>query len=302
MRKVFLAFALCLSASAFAQVLNVTSVEKVNIPANPAAKVAAISPQGDYLLLTTDVNKGLTKFDLATNAQTTLTDALGAGYDVKISQDGQNVVYREKSFGTNKLSHTSLNVVNVASGAKRQLVAATRNLQGVAVEQATVAAINGGRMSAKALGAGKAQVTVPVLSINNRNLMITRGNKAKKFNPNGDQLSYLWPSVSPDGTKALYYVAGQGTFVCNLDGTGLKHIGNFRAPKWYDNETVLGMNDEDDGELIYASTIVAANLAGQQQVLTDGSVIAMYPQASAASGKIAFSTPAGEAYIINVSK
>ena len=73
-----------------------------------------------------------------------------------------------------------------------------------------------------------------------------------------------------------------------------------RAPVWYDDNTVVGMIDLDDGEFIYASTIVAATLDGKTQTLTDDSTIAMYPHA--ADGKIAFSTPAGDAYIINVTK
>ena len=73
-----------------------------------------------------------------------------------------------------------------------------------------------------------------------------------------------------------------------------------RAPVWYDDNTIVGMMDKDDGEFIYASTIVAATLEGTTQVLTDDSSIAMYPHAT--SGKIVFSTPAGEAFIINVTK
>ena len=60
------------------------------------------------------------------------------------------------------------------------------------------------------------------------------------------------------------------------------------------------MMDLDDGEFIYASTIVAATLDGKTQTLTGDDIIAMYPHAT--DGKIAFSTPAGEAYIINVTK
>ena len=47
-------------------------------------------------------------------------------------------------------------------------------------------------------------------------------------------------------------------------------------------------------------TEIAATLEGTTQVLTDDSSIAMYPHAT--SGKIVFSTPAGEAFIINVTK
>ena len=58
MRKLLFALALGFSMSAMGQVLNVTSIEKVNLPSQAA--VAAISPQGDYLLLTSATNQGLT--------------------------------------------------------------------------------------------------------------------------------------------------------------------------------------------------------------------------------------------------
>lgn len=302
MKNVFLTLALCASFSCMAQVFTVGSIEKVNIPVNANAKVAAISPQGDYLLLTDASNQGLAKYDLRTSTTTTLSTAPSAGYDVKISQDGQTVVYREASFDKNHFRHVALQSKNLTSGASQQLVAPTRDLQGVAVEGATAAYVNKGKMKAKALGTAKAAVPAPVLSINNRQLMITRDGKTTVFSPNGTDQSYIWESVSPDGTKALYFVMGHGTYVCNIDGTGVKKIGNMRAPKWWDNNTIVGMMDYDDGEAVYASTIVAADLNGNNQTLTDGSQIAMYPEVSPASGKIVFSTPAGEAYIINVTK
>ena len=83
MRKVLIALALGFSMSAMGQVLQVTSVEKVNLPEQ--ASVAAISPQGDYLLLTSATNQGLTKFDLSTNQSQVLSTAPSAGHNVKIS-------------------------------------------------------------------------------------------------------------------------------------------------------------------------------------------------------------------------
>ena len=68
MKKVLLALALCVSFSGMAQLVNVTSIDKVNIPESSVNKVAAISPQGDYILVTTDYNQGLTKYDLSTGA------------------------------------------------------------------------------------------------------------------------------------------------------------------------------------------------------------------------------------------
>ena len=297
MRKLLFALALGFSVSAMAQVLQVTSIDKVNLPQQAA--VAAISPQGDYLLLTSATNQGLTKFDLNTNQSQVLSTAMSAGHNVKISPDGQTVVYREGSFNDKRLRLSSLKSVNLATGASQVLVKPTRDLQGYAVDATSAGAVNKGKFSKKAIGSAKAQ-NLPVLSLDKGKLMITINGKTRNLSPNGTQYSYLWSSLSPDGTKVLFYQSAHGTYVCDLDGSNVRKVGQMRAPEWYDNNTIVGMMDLDDGEFIYASTIVAATLDGTTQVLTDDSTIAMYPHA--ADGKIAFSTPAGEAYIINVTK
>ena len=301
MRKVLLAFALSASLCGFAQIFNVGEVTKVNLPANVDNLVAGISPDGSYLLVTNSANKGLAKFDLATSQSQVLSTAPGAGFDAQISQDGNTVVYRENSFTANHLRKVALNSKNLATGEVTNLVAPTRDLQGVAVEGTTANVVNKGKFSAKGLNGAKA-VKAPVLSINNRQLMITKDGKTSVFSPNGQQFSYIWQSVSPDATKALYFVCGVGAFVCNLDGSNIKSLGLVRAPQWYDNNTVVGMQDKDNGEYILSSKVVAVTLDGTMQTLTSDDVIAMYPYASPATGKIAFSTPAGEAYIINVNK
>ena len=297
MRRILFALALGFSLSAMAQVLNVTSIQKVNLPEQ--ASVAAISPQGDYLLLTSATNQGLTKLDLATNQTQVLSTAPSAGHNVKISPDGKTVLFREGSFNEKKLRLSSLKSVNLASGESQVLVKPTRDLQGYAVDATSAGAVNKGKFSKKAIGAAKAQ-NLPVLSINKGQLMITVGGKTRQLSPNGTQFSYMWPSLSPDGTKVLFYQAAHGAYVCNLDGSNVRKVGKMRAPVWYDDNTVVGMMDLDDGEFIYASTIVAATLDGTVQTLTGDDTVAMYPHATA--GKIAFSTPAGEAYIINVTK
>ena len=297
MRKFLFALALGFSLTAMAQVMNVTSIEKVNLPEQAA--VAAISPQGDYLLLTSATNQGLTKLDLSTHLTQVISTAPSAGHNVKISPDGQTVVYRESSFNEKHLKYSTLKSVNMATGATQTLVKPTRDLQGYAIDATSAGVVNKGKFSKKAVGNAKAQ-NVPVLSIKKDQLMITVNGKTRNLSPNGSGYSYLWASLSPDGTKVLYYQAAHGAYVCDLDGSNVRKVGKMRAPVWYDDNTVVGMLDLDDGELVYASTIVAATLDGTTQVLTDDSTIAMYPHAAA--GKIAFSTPAGEAYIINVTK
>ena len=303
MKNVFLTLALCVSFSGMAQLLNVGSIDKVNIPENSASKIAAISPQGDYLLITTDYNKGLTKFDLNTGESSLVTDAEGAGFDAKISQDGKSIVYRERTINDKHLVQTALKSKDLSTGESKQIMKASRNLNGAAIQGNTAVAINKGKMEKKALGAEKAKVEMPVLYVNqNYQLFVNNNGKTKQLAPLGNQCRYIWPSVSPDGTKALFFVSGNGAYVCNLDGSGLQSLGKIHAPKWYGNNLIVGMNDQDNGEVYTSSEIVAVDLQGNRQVLTDNNVIAMYPQPSADGNKIAFSTPTGEAYIINIVK
>ena len=297
MKKVLLALALCVSFSGMAQLVNVTSIDKVNIPENASNKIAAISPKGDYVLVTTDHNQGLTKFDLSTGAIQVITQAQGAGFDAKISPDGQSIVYREKSFTNKRLQMTAVKSKNLATGAEQQLVKPSRNLQGVAIDGNTAVAVNNGKVAKKAIAEGKAQVSAPVLSTSNFKLYITRNGKTSELMPAGNY-RYIWASMSPDATKALFYCSGKGAYVCNVDGSGLKALGDVQAPKWMGNDMVVGMITTDDGEEFTSGEVVVLDLNGTKQVLTGNDVIALYPLP--ADGKIAFSTPTGEAYIINL--
>ena len=302
MRKVLLAFAATLTVGGWAQVFNVASLVPVALPPDVGSKVVAISGQGDFLLLTADDNSGLTKLDLSTGKAQNITRAAGAGYDARVSPDGKRVVYRENSFTSGHLRMVSLRSINLGSSQSRELVAPTRNLQGVGINNQAALPVTRGQVTAKGFEGKVSDKSGVVLSINNRQLMISRNGKTRNLSPNGKEKSYLWPSLSPDGTKILYYVGAEGAFVCNLDGSNVKPLGMMRAPQWWDDATVVGMYDQDDGEFVYASRIVATNLKGDKQSLTPDSLIAMYPKVSAQAGKIAFSTPDGKAYIINVTK
>ncbi len=297
MKKVLLALALCVSFSGMAQLVNVTSIDKVDIPESAANKVAAISPQGDYILVTTDYNYGLTKYDLSTGATQVISQSQGAGFNAQISADGQSVVYREKST-KNNLQMTAVKSKNLATGAEQQLVKPSRNVQGMAIDGNTAVAVNNGKVAKKAIAEGKAQVNAPVLSTKNFLMYITKGGKTTELAPLGKSYRYIWASLSPDASKVLFCCSGKGAYVCNLDGSGLVSLGNYRAPKWMGNDMVVAMDCRDNGEVFTSSEILVLDLNGTKQVLTGDDVVAMYPLP--ADGKIAFSTPTGEAYIINL--
>ncbi len=278
MKKILLLTIALMSIMASAQVLEVASVEKLSIPQNGDSKVAGISPDGSYVLITSQTNVGLQQFDLATSKVITITNAVGAGYNVEISADSKEVTYSELTYAADKSRMTALVRYNLQTANKSTLVKSTRDMHQARVRRAIA----------------------PTLSIQNGELVITIGTVAKILSPNGQGRSYLWPSLSPDGSKVLYHLAGNGTWVCNIDGTNPQRIGNFRAPQWYNNNVVIGMNDQDNGHYVTSSSIVAYTLDGESQVLTSGNIMAMYPYASADAKKIVCSTPTGEAYLINI--
>lgn len=284
-----------------AQVLNVTSVQRLDVPSdeNKVAQAVAISPQGDYLLLSTDTKQGLVKWDFSTSSSQVLTDDAGTGSDVFVSEDGKQVVYGQVSF-SNKRRQEAVKSIDLSTGKKQTIVKPTRDLQGIAVEKSTVATITRGQLKTKALSGKETEMSRPLLTKHHLKLFITRNGMTTQLAPNGVDERYIWASLSPDGNKVLYYVSGHGTFVCDVDGSNVIAMGNLTAPKWWDNNTIVGMDEVANEYTVLASSIVARTLDGQVQKLTSDDVIATYPIPSAQAGKIAFSTPDGKIYLITV--
>ncbi len=301
MKKLFLTAALMLamSISGSAQLLNVGSIEKVAVPADFSIAQAVISPDGAAMAVSTNDN-ALKLVSLADGKVSNIAESASIN-NLQFSDDSRNVVFRKVSFDK-KLRYTSVVSKNLNTGKSTTLVKPTRQLNGFAVEGNTVATVENTQFRAKSLN-GAVAAAAPVASIYYGQLMVTVNGITKAINPNGKQgRSYLWPSISPDGTKVLYFLVGGGCYVCNLDGSNAQFVASLRAPRWLDNATIIGMDDRDNGHEVLASSIVAVDLKGTKQVLTDTSVIAMYPSASANGSKIAFTTLGGEAYIININR
>jgi Tol biopolymer transport system component len=277
MKKTMLFVAACfLSIAASAQVLEVVSMQQLPITAQADMKVAGVSPAGDYVLFTNGSNKGLQCYDMASQTLTTITEADGAGYNVQLSQDGQEVVFRETSFDRNNLRQNKIIRMNMSNQRQNVVARSQRDMKLMATSD-----------------------NLTTVAIADRKIVLKHNGLSTTLAPNGMNESYLWPSVSPDGKKICYYVAGKGCFVANIDGSNPQFIArDCRAAKWYNNNTIVAMADEDDGHFTTASAIVAYSLNGQKQVLTSNKMIAMYPYA--AENMIVFSTLKGETYMLNI--
>ncbi len=300
MKKLFIsAFLLCSGLLGYAQLLSVESIDKVTLSDGGAVTNATLSPDGSFVVLSEAQKPGLQKLMLGNSSMTQITDN-GVGSDVKISADGSTIVYRVVSY-QGKLRYVSLQSTNTATGMTKTLVNPTRNLQGFAVSGGSVSAVDNGKVSTQSLGSVGA-VAVPTASIDHGRLCVTIGNRTANISPQGSTgQSYLWPSISPDGKKVVYYLATVGAYVCNLDGSNPVYLGAIRAPQWYNNDIVVGMNDQDNGSYVTSSSLIAISVDGTTiQQITDGASMAMYPSASSQAGKISYITPAGELYIVNL--
>lgn len=278
MKKTILSIAACVMAmAASAQIFSIQSTQKLPVPQGTEWRVAGFSPAGDYILITDDTNSGLVRMDLANYATNVITNAAGAGWAVQISKDGKDIVYREMTIGEDKLVRHDI--------IKHNFVANTRSVEAKAQRDMT-------NLVDKA-----AKQTVAINE--DLHMVITRNGKTIVVTPNGAEEAYNWASISPDGKKILYYVSAKGCYVCDMYGQNVQFVARHcRAPQWYDNNTIIGMADEDDGKFMTASAIVAYTLDGQHQVLVNKENMAIYPYA--VEGKIVFSNAGGEIYMMQV--
>ncbi|MGN1252506.1 MAG: hypothetical protein ACI4US_06540 [Muribaculaceae bacterium] len=262
---------------------------------------AVISPDGSFVI--SQSAQGLQKTDLTTGENTVV--AKGANlYDIAISADGRHVVYTRPSFNDKHLRFNSLESVDLGTGKTTVLVKPTRKLNaGVALSGNTVNAVAGGKARVKSLDGTKA-AKAPVASISYGHLQVTgTDGKTVTIDPQG-RASYLWPSVSPDGTRVLYRLSGVGTFTCNLDGSNVRPVGNYMFPVWAGNDAVIGVREvEGDSQQLVASTLVAVNLAdGNASNITPADMIATSPSCTADGATVAFTTGDGGIYTVSLAR
>ena len=293
MKKILLGLTLLVSLGMNAQILSVKSTTKVAIPAGVKVSTAQLSPDGKWAVISHQSSMGLDKIDLSTNKLTRISDT-GNGFDLKISGDNSTVIFRESNYGTDKRRYTTLKSVNISTGATKVVSPTTRDTRVFATDAAKALKANAGAFVGEA--------SRPVASINRGSMYITQNGITTLVAPQGvEGKSYLWPQVSPDGKKILYFVVGEGCFVCNIDGSNPVAQGVLRASVWYDNNTIVGMDHKDDGVKTTSSKLIAKRInSSTTQVLTTSSVKAMYP--SVGANNISFVTPQGEFFVLNISK
>ncbi|MDR1346934.1 MAG: hypothetical protein LBJ63_00670 [Prevotellaceae bacterium] len=296
--KKLLLLILLVGQSVFAQQIEITSTELVKATESGGFYFALFSPKGTYLLTSSANYAGLRQIMLETQEVKVLTQEAGAGYDVKISADESTILFKKTEFIKN-LRYTSLYQYSFTDNKTVKIENAVR-------EKLTPAFAQNKPVFVKGKSLIKANLTdseiTPFINIEDKQMALYKGNTKKILMPSGENESYFWASVSPDGKHIVYTTAAKGTFVCNIDGSNPVSLGKLNAPVWLNNQWIIGMDDFDDGSVFLSSSLVASTIDGKirQTLHTPSIKIALYPAASPDGKKIAFNTESGEIYIMNI--
>lgn len=238
--------------------------------------------QGTQLLLTSSNFVGLDLVDLSTQQVTTLSTEEGAGYQAQFMHEDQKVMYvsselinrrRHSVVKQFNLRKTAIDVVSSPMRAKKEV--------NLLVNQ---------------------QIKRPVIKLENLRLVLYIAGERRELQPLADVERYLWPSLSPNGDKIVFTAVGKGSFVCDLTGKIIASLGYLNAPVWYGNAAVVGMNDKDDGDRIVSSSIDMVKADGSVRQTLTKEAIALFPAASQKAQKVAYTTEAGELYILELTQ
>lgn len=304
-KALFCLLAVC-SLTASAQVVEVRSITAVPVQHFNGSKVSVyqpvISPDGTCAVVNSCLDQSLFRIDLSVGSVSRL-DIEGSAWDVSFTPDSKGIVFKTVITREDHLNYRFVQSYDFASGSHRRLTGEARHCAAFNVApQSGLLIAESGRMRSVAISGRNAAVAPQraIVDINLGHLEVTYPDgTVANIDPQGPG-SYLWPALSPDGTKIAYYVVGGGCFVCNLDGSNAREIGYVHGPTWLDNNTIIGFQDYDDGQVVTSSTVVAANLSGTIQQLTEPSLLGMFPSATADAKTILFCTADGDLYTINL--
>ena len=299
MKKIFITASALLAVMAMnASVFNTGKMTKVE---GAVAEKPVISADGSFVVSQNNVKGGIEKINLADGSSSVVAQGKGL-YHLALSPDGSTVAFTRPTFNDQHLKLTSIEAVDMNTGKLQTIVKAGRQVSsGLTLTNNGVTAVNKGRQATKAVS-GKAQAA-PVVAIDHGHLTLTVNGKTTVLDPQG-RGSYLWPSLSPDGTKIVYWLVYRGCFVCDLDGSNARPMGGIRAAVWAGNDALVGVESTDDtAQIPETSVLVAVDInSGERQTLTDKSILAQFPSVNADATRMAFSDMEGNLYYMDLSK
>lgn len=275
MNKLFIGLVGVLSCIS-AQALTISPAVKIDT--DGPAHNPVLSPDGKTLLFSSDNHTGLKAMSFDTKEIIILDDAPGAGFNPVFSTDGSSVVYRTAQL-VDGLMNRDVRAYTFADNRARQLAPLSRN-----------------DVNLNDFSGHKEYVFADY-----DHIVIAEDGKTKDLSPLDNAHSYLWGSLSPDGSRILFAEPFQGVFVADRNGNNAVRIaikGDY--PAWASDNLVTFVVSHDDGYVILDSSLKVYDLATGVTVSLTPDDIKVGEATSSKGGKVVYSTLEGELYEISI--
>ncbi len=293
----FLGVGLFLSA----QDIQVKSQYEITTSASKTAHYPVINEDGNLLLYSADSYSGLYLYNFTTKEEKVISRAQNSGYDPIFNNDNSKVFFRDTKFDNGR-RYDALESYDLTSGKQIQMMAPQRDLRSARSYQNGVLIQADNKLYKATFGKVKAAVPVYISSENLKIYVYINGIRTGINPVKGENVNYIWASLSPDNTKILFTAVGKGTYICDLGGKIIADLGYLNAPSWYNDKLVVGMQDKDDGSFVTSSTVIMVSTDGKvKKQISDNAHIAMYPTASSKAGRVVYSTLEGKLVVSELS-
>ena len=291
-----------LPVTASGQTIRARAATRVKPADNGSYLLTGVVPGTRLLLVTEEGYKGLSLLDSRRGQLIRISSDAGAGYEPAVTSDGKSVIYRSDVFSEQK-KYTSLYNYNIVTGEKVTLLEKERGVLPAAVSGNRIMIKSDKKSRVESTGQAELKGSGNDIFVVIEDLIpvLYTGGERKTLKPSGEGY-YIWVSLSPDRSKIVYNFQGRNTFVCSTEGRILYDLGRINAPKWLNDDIIIGMDDRDDGHRVVSSEIVYCSLpAGKRGYLTNtGERTEMYPYPFPGEKKLAFSTNGGEIYVMKL--
>lgn len=293
MKQLLLSILGCCALLASAQQVTVVKQERLLQGVEGPAYYPVLDRTGTRLLFASGVEYGLKLYDMNTDEVTPISNERCAGIDATFGNDG-DVYYVAQAFNENNLIYRTGYKFDVSKASSEKVLEAQHGAMTLAVGTRGVTMRGPLKNFTSTRNIGTA------VEVQGSNLLITVNGLQHSYSPVASYAGYLWPSLSPDGTKVLFCAAGAGAFVTDLSGKVLASLGNYEMPCWYNNDYVVAQNATDDGHQFTSSQIMLLKADGSfSHELTKPTSMTMQP--TSAAGKIVYTSIDGLLYLMEIS-
>lgn len=257
------------------------------------------SPDGKTIYYTTADFDGIWACPGAGGNAVQITSDRGSGFGFTISPDGSQIAWRRTLPGALPGERVQELVVRNLAGGAPSVLASGKSLSLPSFVRSDVVFSVAGEIQG-VNPAGQPSGVVSVLGIEDTKIALVTDGVKSLVDPLGNG-SYVWPSLSPDGSKLVAYEMDRGTFVCRPDGSHPLRIGRRDAPAWTrDGKWLIYMADRDDGHAVRSSAVAYVSPDGKTEGVLASSphVNGMFPRCSPVADEIAVSTLEGGIVVI----